>query len=214
MRPRLLKNLAGMLVIWALSLQAAPAADLQQDTDFRVIQPPLPVEAKGKIEVVEFFWYGCSHCFDFDPVVSDWVKHLPPDVSFRRKPAIFPNNKWVPMARLYLTLETMNLTEKLHTEIFNAIHLDRLRLNEEQTMMTWIAQQGVDLRKFTELWNSPAIQAQIQEAKEASLKAAVDGVPSLMVQGRYIAKSKGNYGDLTKVADQLIERARTESRKK
>jgi thiol:disulfide interchange protein DsbA len=212
MPTRLLKLLACIFALCvALPTQAA---DLQQDKDYRVIEPPVAVEAKGKIEVIEFFWYGCPHCFDFDPVVAEWVKRLPADVSFRRKPAVFPNNKWVPMARLYFTLEAMGLTEKLHTEVFNAVHLDRMRMDEEKTMMVWIAGRGVDARKFTEVWNSPAIQSKVQDVKELTVKAGVDGVPALMVQGRYIAKSKGNYGDLVKVGDQLIERARVDARRK
>jgi len=210
-----LKTATGALALWlVLGVTPVMGAELQADKDYRVINPPLAVDGKGQIEVTEFFWYGCTHCFDFEPVISVWVKGLPADVSFRREPAIFPNNKWVPGARLYYTLEAMNVLEKHHSDVFAAIHLDRARLDNEKTLQTWIGGRGIDIRKFNEHWNSPAIQARVQGAKEASLKAGVTGVPGVMVQGRYLAISHGNYEDLLKVVDQLIDRVRTETRKK
>lgn len=215
----------GLAWLFCLALLATPlmAAELQPEKDFRVITPPLPLVTvtskdganqktpKATIEVTELFWYGCSHCFDFEPVISEWVKTLPPDVRFRRQPAIFPSNKWVPAARLFFTLEAMNLLDGLHTDIFNVIHLDRARLDDEKTLFAWIATKSIDVIKFKAIWNSAAIQTRVQEAKEISLKSGATGVPGVIVQGRYLAISNGNYGELLQVVDQLIARVRAES---
>src|SRR3989338_454861 len=126
----------------------AGAVELKEGRDFREINPPL-APGKDKIEVTEFFWYGCPHCFDFEPVLAGWQKKLPADVEFRRVPAIFPNDKWPPGARLYSTVEAMNLVDKLHGSAFNAIHVARQRLDNEQILFDWVAKQGVDARKFS-----------------------------------------------------------------
>lgn len=200
--------LAAALAMLGLSLAfAAHAAELKEGRDFRLINPPLAA-ATNKIEVTEFFWYGCPHCFDFEPVLSAWVKKLPPDVSFRRIPTVFPNNKWLPGARLYYTLESMNLLERMHGEVFNAIHVDRQRLDDEKILLEWVAGKGLDARKFSETWASFGVQSRVQQARELSAAAGLTGVPTVMVQGRYLALTSGNYGDLVANIEQLVERVR------
>lgn len=202
--------LAAILATLGLMLAfGAGAAELKEGRDFERLTLPLASDTT-RIEVTEFFWYGCPHCFDFEPVLVAWLKKLPADVSFRRVPAIFPNPKWPQAARLYYTLEAMNLVDKLHDDVFNAIHIDRLRLFEEKVVFDWVAKQGVDAKKFAAAWSSAGVQGRVQQAKELTLAAGVLGVPSVMVDGRYMALSSGNYGDLVAVIDQLIERVRAE----
>lgn len=189
---------------------AAGAAELKAGEDFRVINPPLAAP-KDRIEVTEFFWYGCPHCFDFEPVLAAWVKKLPANVSFRRVPVVTANNKWVPAAQLYYTLEAMNLVEKLHSDVFIAIHVDRQRLDDEKVLFEWVAKKGVDTKKFREAWSSSGVQSRIQQARELGPAAGLTGVPAVMVQGRYLALTQGNYEDLLATIDQLVERARTET---
>lgn len=192
---------------------AAGAVELKEGRDFRRVDPPLASDA-GKIEVTEFFWYGCPHCFDFEPVLAAWVAKLPADVSFRRVPAIFPNLKWTPGARLYYTLEAMNLLEKMHGEVFRAIHVERQRLDDEKTLLEWLAKQGVDTRKFNAAWASFGVQSRVRQALDLTRAAGLSGVPSVVVQGRYLAVTTGNYGELVAIIDQLVERARSESGRK
>lgn len=192
---------------------AAAAAELQEGRDFRLINPPLAAD-KNKIEVTEFFWYGCPHCFDFEPVLAPWVKKLPADVSFRRVPAIFPNNKWSPGARLYYTLEAMNLLGQLHSEAFAAIHVERLRLDDEKLALEWVAKKGVEAKKFSDTWSSFGVQSRIQQARDITQSAGLSGVPAVMVHGRYLALTNGSYAELLVVVDQLIERARSEAGRK
>jgi thiol:disulfide interchange protein DsbA len=189
---------------------SAGAAELKAGQDFRVIDPPLAA-AKDRIEVTEFFWYGCPHCFDFEPVLAAWVKKLPADVSFRRVPALSANDKWVPAARLYFTLEAINLADKLHGDAFTAIHVERQRLDDEKVLFEWVAKKGADPKKFSEVWASSGVQIRVQQARELSRAAGLTGVPAVMVHGRYLAPIRGNYEDLIAVVEQLVERVRSET---
>jgi thiol:disulfide interchange protein DsbA len=208
---RILAVVLGMLCTGLAPL--AGAADLKEGQDFRVIRPPL-IADKSRIEVTEFFWYGCPHCFDFEPVLADWVSKLPADVVFRRVPTIFPNNKWVPGARIYYTLEAMNLLDKFHSEVFNAIHKERQRLEDENVLFEWVAKKGIDTKQFTETWSSFGVQSQLQQARRTTLAAGVTGVPSVMVHGRYLALTPGNYGEMLANIESLIAQVRVDAGKK
>ena len=206
--------LAVVLATLGLALAfGAGAAELKEGRDFRVVSPPLAAE-QNKIEVTEFFWYGCPHCFDFEPVLAAWVKRLPADVSFRRVPAIFPNNKWAPGARLYYTLEAMNLLEKLHSEVFTAIHVERQRLDDEKFLLEWVAKKGIDPKQFSETWSSFGVQSRVRQTQEITQAARLAGVPAVIVHGRYLALTEGSYKELLAIVDQLVERVRAESGKK
>ena len=145
---------------------------------------------------------------------ADWVKKLPADVSFRRVPVIFPNNKWALGARLYYTLEAMNLLEKFHSDVFNAIHGERLRLDDEKVLFEWVARKGIDAKQFSETWSSFGVQSHMQQARGTVVAAGVTGVPAVMVQGRYLALTPGNYGELLANIDALVARVRAEAGKK
>jgi thiol:disulfide interchange protein DsbA len=203
--------LAAVLVTFGFCLApAAGAAELKEGQDFRTISPPL-VAAKDKVEVTEFFWYGCPHCFDFEPVLAAWARKLPANVSLRRVPVVTANNKWIPAAQLYYTLEAMGLADKLHGDVFVAIHVDRERLDDEKVLFEWVAKKGVDAKKFGETWASSGVQARIQETRDLARAAGLTGVPAVMVHGRYMALTQGNYEDLLATIDRLVERVRTET---
>jgi thiol:disulfide interchange protein DsbA len=121
----------------------APAA-AQQPPGVVVLDPPLPTDAKGKIEVVEFFWYECPHCYALEPALEAWVKTLPSDVEFRRVPATF-NDRWNISARVFYALEAMGLLDKLHRPLLDAIHKDRLRITDEAQLSAWLQGKGVDV---------------------------------------------------------------------
>jgi thiol:disulfide interchange protein DsbA len=192
---------------------AAGAADLQQGRDFRELNPPLAPD-KTRIEVTEFFWYGCPHCFDFEHVLAPWAARLPADVSFRRVPAIFPNDKWAPAARIYYTLEAMNLVEQMHAHVFNAVHVERKRLDDERVLFAWMASKGVDAQKFREAWSSFGVQSRVQQARELTKAAGLTGVPAVIVHGRYEAITQASYGELIVLVDRLVERVRAEAGRK
>lgn len=199
-----------LALVTACFCVGAAAADLREGRDFIELNPPLATE-RGTIEVTEFFWYGCPHCFNFEALLTPWIRKLPADVSFRRVPAIFPKSpKWARDARTYYTLESMNLLDRLHGEVFKAIHLERKRLDDEKVLLDWIPGQGVDANAFRATSLSFAVQSRVRQAVEVTQRAGLTGVPAVVVDGRYQAIMPETLNDLLPIVDRLIERARSE----
>lgn len=203
-----------LAVVCLVFAAAAGAQELKQGRDYAVLNPAQPTDAKGKIEVTEFFWYGCSHCFELEPLMQKWSKSKPADVVFQRIPALFPGNKWLPEAKLYYTLEALGLVEQLHQQVFDAIHVDRVRMSDEKTMLAWIERKGVDRKKFEDTYRSFAIQSRAQRSMQLSQAHGLDGVPALIVQGKYKALSSGSYGELMANLDKLVAKVRAEQGRK
>lgn len=201
------------VLVLACCWLVAGAAELKEGRDFRELNPPLAPD-RAKVEVIEFFWYGCPHCFNLEPVVVPWARNLPGDVNFRRVPAVFPDGKWTPGARLYYTLEAMSLLERLHGEVFNAIHLERKRLGDEKQLSEWVSTKGADPKEFLATWNSFGVQSRVRQAQELTRRAGLSGVPAMVVDGRYHAISPEHLPDLLALVDRLIERARGERGRK
>lgn len=193
---------------------AAPAAELAEGRHYQRLQLPQPAESAGKVEVIEFFWYGCNHCADFEPVLHAWVRKLPADVSFRKVPAVF-RDTWAPGARLYYTLEAMGLLDKLNIAVFNAIHKERLNIQgDEKVMLEWIVKQGVDRQKFLDMYKSFSVAGKLKRATEMTQEYGFGGVPAVVVGGKYMPVSTGSYADLLHVTDALIAKSRAELGKK
>ena len=191
-----------------------PALAQTLDKDYKLIQPPQPTDAPGKVEVIEFFWYGCPHCFALQPSLKVWLKRKPADVAYTRIPAVFSQG-WVAHARLYYTLDALGALDKLHDQVFNAIHLSRLRLSDADSMADWAAARGIDRQKFLDAFNSVAVENRTRRAIEATRNYGLDGTPSIAVQGRYLTSPAMVFGDTPvdynrfwQVVDQLIALAR------
>lgn len=175
------------LAVSALALSQAPAALAQAKagTDYLVLEKPASVEAPaGKIEVVEFFWYACPHCNTFEPQLEAWVKRLPADVAFRRAPVAFRND-FVPLQKLYYTLEAMGQVDELHRKAFHAIHVEKQRLNTDDTVIAWAAKQGLDKAKFVETYNSFNVATKVRKATQLQDAYKLAGVPAMGIHGRY-----------------------------
>jgi thiol:disulfide interchange protein DsbA len=175
------KLLASILA--ACALAALPAA-AQPKYSYSELKPALQVESEGKIEVLEFFWYGCIHCYNLEPMVEKWEKTLPKDVQFRRVPAVF-NDRWAIDASIFYALEAMGLLEKLHRPLFDAIHKERLRTDVQKDFMEWLQKQGVDTKKFTETMKSFGVQSKMRRAAQMTALYKIDGTPAMAVHGRY-----------------------------
>src|SRR5512141_1661605 len=115
------------------------------------LNQPLPV-APGKIEVIEFFWYGCPHCNAFEPTLDAWQKTLPSDVAFRRVPVAFSEEPFAAHQRIFYALESMGLVNSMHRKVFYAIHNDRMRLAKPDEIATFMGKNGVDSAKFLEAY--------------------------------------------------------------
>jgi len=169
----------------AATALALPPAAAQSIGAFVEINPPIATDAKDKIEVVEFFWYECPHCYSLEPYLETWVKKLPKDVEFRRVPAMF-NQQWAYAGRVYYTLEAIGELERLHKPLFDAIHKDRLKITNERQLADWLERQKVDMNKFNAAFKSFAVESRLKRALDLTSATKIDGVPALMVNGRYL----------------------------
>lgn len=203
--------LSAALVTASLFGMTAQAADvpLEAGKTYVELSNPVPVSVPGKIEVVELFWYGCPHCYAFEPTINPWAEKLPKDVNFKRIPAMF-GGPWDAHGQLFLTLEAMGVEHKVHNAVFEAIQKQGKRLTKPEEMADFVATQGVDKDKFLATFNSFAIQGQIKQAKELAQKYGVQGVPTLIVNGKYRFDlgSTGGPEQTLNVADQLIAKER------
>jgi thiol:disulfide interchange protein DsbA len=182
--------------------------------DFRAITPPQPTETGNKVEVIEFFSYGCPHCQTLESPLAGWLKRKPADVEFRRVPVVFRDD-WAPYARLYYTLEAMGLVEKLNREVFAAIHEQRVRLQEPNVLFDWVAAKGVEKQKFTDTYNSFSVQSRTQRSRDLAARYTVDFTPAIVVNGRFLTApsmtsttAPVDFDKFFKVVDHLIATSR------
>lgn len=196
---------AGAVAAPAFAQRRAPDAGI----DYKVLDAPQAVETAGKIEVMEFFWYGCQHCNAFEPPLSAWLKRLPPDVAFRRLPAQF-NAVWAQHAKLYYALEAVGAIESSHRKSFEAIHVGGMQLSQEPEMIDWAARNGIDRDKFAAALRSDAVAAKMVAARQALIAYKIDGVPAMAVNGRFLTAPSiaGSHERCLQVVDFLIEQER------
>ena len=182
--------------------------------DYTALNPPQPTETPGKIEVIEFFSYACPHCASLEGPLEAWLKKKPADVEFKRVPTIF-HESWAPFAQLYYTLETMGLVDKLHGEVFKAVHQQNVRLQDPKIMADWIGSKGVDRQKFLDAYNSFSVKSRTQRSNDMSKRFNIEFTPEFAVNGRFLTgpsmTATGNNVDFDrffKVLDQLIANSR------
>ena len=163
----------------------AQAQSYKEGSDYLVLDKPAPTEAPaGKVEVVEFFWYGCPHCNSFEPQLDAWLKTAPKNIAFRRAPVSFRPD-FEPHQRLYYVLEAMGKLEELHKKVFYTIHVEKQPLNSVSLVAAWAEKQGVDKVKFAEMYDSFSVSTKVRKATQLQDSYQVDGVPALGVGGRY-----------------------------
>ena len=197
-----------LLMVLSLTCAAFVAPAHAQDQPYTELAQPLATESGDRIEVVEFFWYGCPHCYAFEPFVNEWIKRLPADVSFRRVPAMF-NRNWAEAGRVYYTLEAMNLLDRLHQPLFDAIHQDRLRITQENQLRDWLTRQKVDVDKYFATATSFSVESKLKRAAVLTEASRIQGVPAMMVNGRYLVSAEvGSQEKMLQIVDALIERSR------
>lgn len=180
-------------------------ARAQGGSDYTTLRKELPLESKGKIEVVEFFWYGCIHCYRLEALLDNWLPKLRPDTVFRRIPAVF-NERWAHDAAIYYSFEVLGVLEKVHRGFFDAIHLNRLRTDNAPALGAWLSANGLEPKKFDEVMKSFGVQSKVKRAAQLTAAAAIDGTPALAVQGRYTisAEQGGSHAGMLATADRLI----------
>ena len=218
MKTSIIKSLA----ILMLSLSAASISSLAMaeapkiGTEFEAVAQPIATDNAAKIEVMEIFWYGCIHCYQMDAPLIAWVKKLPSDVYFKRVPGL-PNPSWAPMAKAFYAMETLGVAEKLHTPLFDAINKSKtLNPTDEKAAIAWVTQQsGMDKLKVEQAFKSFTINTNLNRAAQIFRASGATGVPSLVIDGKYITSStmSGGNEQALKVADYIIGNVRADKAK-
>ena len=191
------------LLVATFTMLATGAASAQGVNDVTPLNPPQPVENDGKIEVLEFFSYACGHCANLEPSLAVWAKRQPADVKLKRIP-VDGINGFMGAAGLFYTLEAMGQLERLHSKIFEAIHVERLILANPAVLNKWLEKNGVDPRKFEELQKSFTVYTNIKRARKMNVDYKVSSVPAMVVNGRFQVAQTAGPEHLFGVIDGLI----------
>jgi protein dithiol oxidoreductase (disulfide-forming) len=203
---------AGLACSAALSptLASAQASPVEGRNYVRLNQPVTVNAPANKIEVVDFFWYGCPHCSAFEPELDAWAKRQPDDVVFSRVPVAFRAEPFTTHQRIFYALEALSLLETMHRKVFYAVHVSRMALDKPADIAAYMTKQGVDAAKFMDAFNSFTTQSKIKRANALVDGYKIDGVPAIGVQGRYYTSgtmAAGNDRALL-VAEFLVQKLR------
>ena len=184
---------------------SAIAANFVAGKDYTVLPNPGVVDVKGKIEVREFFWYGCGHCFTLEPHMQAWLRKLPKDVNFVRTPAAM-NSVWEQNARGYYVAEALQIRRKIHLPLFHAIHDKGQQIFDQKSQAKFFVKYGVPEAKFNSLYNSFPITAKVSKANQLAKQYQLTGVPAVVVNGKYVVQ--GDDGKVVQVINYLVEKER------
>jgi protein dithiol oxidoreductase (disulfide-forming) len=191
------------------ALVLAPLVARAQQPGYVTLNNVLPVEAPaGKIEVAEFFWYGCIHCYHLEDMLHGWLAKLPQDVHFRRVPAVFNNPRYATDAAVYYAFEAMGLLDKMHRPFFDAIHRERQKFPDKAALHAWLGSKGVDVKKFDATFSSFGVQSKVKRATQLTIGAQVDGTPMILVAGRYLVPAVPDLEGLLANTDRVLPVAR------
>jgi thiol:disulfide interchange protein DsbA len=176
----------------------------------RLTQPVPTSAGPGKIELIEFFWYGCPHCNAFEPALDAWAKQLPADIVFHRVPVAFSAEPFVAHQRIFYALDSMGLLAAMHRKVFYAIHAERQRLDKPADIAAFVARNGIDATQFMEAYNSFSTQARLRQANQLVDGYKIDGVPAIGIQGRFYTSGPlaGGNEKALEVTDWLVQRLR------
>ncbi len=186
----------------------AQAADYTEGKDYARINPAQPAAGPGKVQVVELFWYGCPHCYQFDPHLEKWLENKPDYVEFVRMPAIFSNKVWKMHAAAFYTAEVLGVLDKIHMPLFDAIHKHKRPMKTQTQVAEFFADHGVSEEEFIKTMNSFAVQAKVKRAADMTRRYRIGGVPNIIVNGKYrvdgpMAKT---YENLIRILNHLVEK--------
>lgn len=194
-----------------LQLSPGAAHALTAGVEYNDTNSAIETLDSKRVEVLELFWYGCPHCFNLEPDLSAWVKSsMPKNAYFRRVPAVFEQTPhWVPLAQAYYAAEVLGLTEKLHYDFFNAIHLSGQNLNSREVLLKLVQTLGVNRHKFEKVLDSEEVKKRIERSKAISAASGAKGVPSIVVDGKYqtSVSQTGSHARLLSTVNELISLA-------
>ena len=210
MHYRRLVLIFSLFLLGLCPLGSADAA-ITANKDYTVLSPEIGTDHPDKIEVAEFFWYHCPHCFQLEPALNAWLKKAPRDVAIRRIPAVL-NASWVPLAKTYYAMEALGVADKYHDDLFNAIHLEGLDTSQENNLFDWAGRVGMNKQAFINAYQSFGVQSKVLRANQLTRDAGITGVPTFVVDGKYATSESmtGSEAALFSTLDQLIAQVRKE----
>jgi len=170
------------------------------------VSPALETQNKDTVEVLEFFWFGCPHCFAFEPAINSWVENKPDHVSFvRSAPPL--NRSWVGHSMAYYAAKELGVVEEFFEPFFNAIHIDKRKLSKVHTISEFAGELGLDKDRFAKTMQSNSVEKEIKKSIEHAIGSKITGVPSLLVNGRYVTgpSMAGSYEETFKLVDKFVE---------
>ena len=195
--------------LMSLLISSVSLAGIDEGIEYQLVNPPVRTTNPDKIEVVEMFWYGCPHCYRFEPEFEKWKQSAPANVEIIRIPAIFPNRpEWEASARAFYTAELLGVLDKVHKPLFDAIHKNRQKLFTKDSLADFFAKHGVSKADFNQTFDSFGVQMKVNRARDLTQRYNIGGVPTLVVNGRYQTHGSLTSGQagMLKVVDFLIEK--------
>lgn len=201
-----MKNFKWLLILpFFLFGTFAQAADFKEGVEYTRIDPPVKTSSPDKVVVTEMFWYGCPHCFRFEPYIDKWKQSMPEGVEFELVPSVL-NSSWMEHARTFFALQAMGELEKVHKPLFNALHLQNRRLNSVDTLAKFVADLGVDEKKFRELYHSFPVDTQVRKNRKIEKQYGHRGVPAVIINGKYRTSGSmaGSNARMIEVIDYLV----------
>ena len=189
-----------------------------KDKEYTLVEPALPpldANSGKKVEVIEFFYYGCPHCYNLQPALKAWLKNAPKDIEFKRMPTVF-RESWVPLTRTFYALEAIGALEKMHDDVFSTVQQNSVNLGDKHLLLEWAAKRGLDVRKLGEAYDSFAVQTKTQRSLQMTRAYGITGTPSIVVGGRFLtapsmtlnADNTINFQRFGQVLNELVEMAR------
>jgi thiol:disulfide interchange protein DsbA len=207
-------NKPGQFLVGWLALFWLPCVGFAEDTvpyregtHYQRLLTPAPTSTGDKIEVVEVFWYGCSHCYHLEPTVETWLAHKPEKVEFMRVPAVFGRN-WEPHARAFYTAQVLGVLPKIHKPLYDAIHASKRPLSNEAQLAEFFAEQGVDKELFVKTYQSFDVETRLRRSQQLVQKYGIDGVPAVIVNGKYLTNGSlaGSPSKIFEIVDYLLSK--------
>ncbi|HIL92126.1 MAG TPA: thiol:disulfide interchange protein DsbA/DsbL [Cycloclasticus sp.] len=206
-----MRKILFLSIVLMLSFSAAAFSQqaFEEGVHYQLIKPAQPTDDPGRIEVVEIFWYGCPHCYHFEPALVPWVKDVPKDVNFYRLPAIF-TPLWEVHARAHFTADILNVLEKSHTALFHAMQVEHESMNTVDKLASFYAQYGIDENLFKKTYNSFVVNTRVSRTKDLVQRYGVKGVPALVVNGKYLITGRmaKSYENMLLITEYLVDKER------
>jgi thiol:disulfide interchange protein DsbA len=206
-----MKKLAYALLLYFSLMPGAGHAAYTEGVEYVRLPQNQPVETGSRVEVREIFWYGCPHCYNLEPAINKWLKTKPANAQFVRMPGTL-RPSWEPHARAFYAFEALGVTDKLHSAFFDAIHAQNQMLDTESSIAEFVAKHGVDKASFLKAYNSFSINAHVKNAMQMEQRYGIDGVPTLIVDGKFKTSISlaGGHDALMQLVDYLIKKSAAE----